>query len=134
MEFSIIDVDLEAEWFYPRNTIKGCIKNCTKTWGTWVQREIELARQRFHWPFKKADITYYATKVCRSLRQRGPATHVHASLWTILSTAPFQLVSIDYVHLEPSSGGYQYILVIMDHYTRFAQAYTTRDKISQDRC
>ena len=29
---------------------------------------------------------------------------------------------------EPSSGGYQYIHVIMDHYTRFTQAYATRDK------
>ena len=62
------------------------------------------------------------------LKQRKPATHVNAPLQPIISTAPFQLVSMDFVHLEPSSGGYQYILVIMDHYTRFAQAYATRDK------
>ena len=93
-----------------------------------ADRVVELARERFYWPFMRADITHYVTKVCRCLKQRKPATHVHAPLQPILSTAPFQLVSMDYVHLEPSSGGYQYILVIMDHYTRFAQAYATRDK------
>ena len=60
-----------------------------------------------------------ATKSC---------AHVNAPLQPIVSTAPFQLVSMDFVHLEPSSGGNQYILVIMDHYTRFAQAYATHDK------
>jgi len=53
---------------------------------------------------------------------------LHVNAPPIVSTAPFQLVSMDFVHLEPSSGGYQYILVIMDHYIRFAQAYATRDK------
>ena len=93
-----------------------------------AERVTELARERFYWPFMRADITHYVTKVCRCLKQRKPPTHVNAPLQPILSTAPFQLVSMDYVHLEPSSGGYQYILVIMDHYTRFAQAYATRDK------
>ena len=32
---------------------------------------------------------------------------------------------MDFVHLEPSSGGYQYVRVIMDHYMRFAQPYAT---------
>ena len=87
-----------------------------------------VARERFYWPFMRADITHYVIKVCHCLKQRKPQTHVNAPLQPILSTAPFQLVSMDYVHLEPSSGGYQYILVIMDHDTRFAQAYATRDK------
>ena len=76
----------------------------------------------------RADITHYVTKVCHCLKQRKPATHVSAPLQPIISTALFQLVSMDYVHLEPSSGGYLLTLVIMNHYTRLAQAYATRDK------
>ena len=76
----------------------------------------------------RTDITHYVNNVCHCLKQRKPTTHTRTPLQTINSTAPFHLVSLDFVHLEPSSGGYQYILVIMDHYTRFAQAYATRDK------
>ena len=39
MEFFATNLDLETEWSYPRNTTKRCMKNYTKTWGTWVQTE-----------------------------------------------------------------------------------------------
>ena len=75
-----------------------------------------------------SDIDYFIKNICGCVRQKRPAVLPKAPLQPIKTMFPFQLVSIDFVHLERSQGGYDYILVIMDHFTRFAQAYATRNK------
>ena len=62
------------------------------------------------------------------LERRRPVTHHEEPLQPITSSAPFEIVFIDFPHLEQSSGGYEYVLVIMDHFTRYAQAYPTKTK------
>lgn len=57
-----------------------------------------------------------------------PAVKQREPLHPIITTTSFQMVSVDFLHLESSAGGYQYILVVMDHFTRYAQAYATKDK------
>ena len=89
---------------------------------------VQLARERFYWPNMEDDITHFVTKVCPRLKQRQPNLSTRAPLHSVTNSYPFELVSIDFLHLEQSSGGYEYIIVIIDHLTRFAQAYATKNK------
>ena len=93
-----------------------------------VERVWALTRERVYWPHIYRDIDNYIRNECTCVKDRKPQHAVRAPLKPISSTAPFELVSIDFLHLERCAGGYEYILVVMDHFTRFAQVYPTRNK------
>ena len=69
------------------------------------------------------DVEHHINKVCSCVKRKRPQKAVRAPLTSFVTTYPFELVSIDFMHLEKCKGGYEYILVVMDHFTRFAQAY-----------
>ena len=92
------------------------------------ERVFQLATQRVYWPNMRADIETYTTRICSCLKQRRPHIPSRAPLSSIVTTQPFELISIDFVHLEKSVGGYEYILVIVNHFTRYAAAYATKNK------
>ena len=74
------------------------------------------------------DIEHYVKNVCQCLKQKKPNREQRAALVNIRSSEPFELVSVDYVHLDRCKGGYEYLLVLVDHFTRYVQAYPTRNK------
>ena len=89
-------------------------------------RTISLLRYRFYWPGMSANVDQWI-KGCRRCLCRKFATNQRAPLVNIKTTQPLELVSMDVLTLEPSRGNLQHILVVIDHFTRYAQAYPTRN-------
>ncbi|KAL3969298.1 transcription factor SOX7/8/10/18 (SOX group E/F) [Sarotherodon galilaeus] len=96
-----------------------------------VERTLDLIRDRFYWPQMTKEVEHFVTEECECLKKKKPSKQTRAPLSPIQSTYPFQLVSIDFLHLEKCKQGYEYILVVMDHFTRFAQAYATKNKAAK---
>lgn len=91
-----------------------------------VDRTLSLVRDRFFWPQMRSEIEHYVTRTCTCLKQKKPSKQTRAPLTNIITTHPFELVSVDFLHLDKCRGGYEYILVVIDHFTRFAQVYATK--------
>ncbi|XP_033119515.1 uncharacterized protein LOC117118894 [Anneissia japonica] len=93
-----------------------------------TERVLTLTRDRFYWPHMETNINHYITQECSCVKDKKPSKITRAPLVNIKTSEPFELVSIDFLHLDKCKGGYEYILVVMDHFTRFAQAYPTTNK------
>ena len=89
-------------------------------------RTLSLLRKRFFWPGMQEGATQYVVKCSRCLRRKS-ASQV-APLQPIYVSQPVELVHMDYLSLEPSN---ENVLVITDHFTRYALAYPSKTQTAQ---
>ena len=92
-------------------------------------RTLSLLRERFFWPGIQTEATQYVLKCTRCLRRKTPSQV--APLQPIHVTQPLELVHMDYLSLEPSKGNIENVLVITDHFTRYALAYPSKTQTAQ---
>ena len=81
-------------------------------------RVFNLAKGRVYWPKMYSDITNFINSQCQCLTQKKPHISHEAVLQSIHSSAPMDLVALLY----------EYVLLIVDHFTRYAQGYATKNK------
>ena len=91
------------------------------------ERALHLARARFYWPKMARDIEEKCKKCERCFRRKAVPQKA-APLENISATYPLELLCMDYLSLEPDNRDTRNILVITDHFTKFAVAVPTRDQ------
>ena len=94
-----------------------------------ILRTLSLLRERFYWPGMQEETTQHVLKCSRCLRRKTPPQV--APLQPILVTQPLELVHMDYLSLEPSKVNIENVLVITDHFTRYALAYPSKTQTAQ---
>lgn len=76
-----------------------------------------------------SDVVEKVENCGRCVRSKTPE-RPKTDLVTIQTSRPLELVCIDFLSLEKSKGGYEHILVITDHYSRYAMAIPTRNQLA----
>ena len=93
-------------------------------------RTTSLVKDRFYWPGMHQDIQTWIEECGRCVRRKSP-TNQRAPLVSISTTSPLELACMDFLTIEPSKEGYQHLLVMTDHFTRFAMAFPSRNQLAK---
>ena len=87
-------------------------------------RVLDLLRDQFYWHGMHTDVTSYINSCPRCLRRKSQPDQ--APLLNIEASQPLELIHLDYLKIGPSKGNIENVLVITDHFTRYAQAFPSK--------
>ena len=92
-----------------------------------IERTTALLKDHFYWPSIAEDVEKHIKSCPRCLRFKTQPEK--AELNPVIATRPLELVHIDYLTIEApansKSGKDVNVLIITDHFTRYAQAHIT---------
>lgn len=86
-------------------------------------RTMHLARQRFFWPKMEVDIKDYVKCCQRCILAKTPDPSARAPLESIRTSAPMELVCLDFWSAEDTKQRSVDVLVMTDHFTKLAHAF-----------
>ena len=81
-------------------------------------KSLAMARKKYYWPKMRLDITTHVSQ-CSSCAQNKGNTKTAPILEYPMPTSPFETVAIDLLKMPKSTQGSVYVLVCVDHFSRF---------------
>lgn len=108
-----------------RNTVMKSLHDDSGHLG--LDKTYGLIKDRFYWPRMKSEIEEYCQSCVRCIKRKTLPKRV-APLSHLQSDGPLDLVCMDFLSIEPDLSNTENVLVITDHYTRYAQAFPTKDQ------
>lgn len=97
-----------------------------------VDKTLDAIRRRFYWVHMVRDVKHHVGTCDRCLRRKGvPTSQTTAPLVSIKTSRPMELVCMDYLTVEDGKGGQSNILVITDHFTKYAVAIITPNQTAR---
>lgn len=94
-------------------------------------RTIYLAWQRFYWPRMESDVKEYVRCCDRCILAKTPEPAARAPLASIRTTAPLELMCIDFWTAEDSKRKSVDVLVITDHFTKLAHTFPCHNQTAR---
>ena len=93
-----------------------------------VSKTLEKVRRRFYWHGMREDVEMHVRRCIPCAEVNDPCKLPKAPLINIKAGHPLQRVAIDIVGPTPrSTSGHEWLLVVSDHFTKFAQAFPVRN-------
>lgn len=94
-------------------------------------RTTALCADRFFWPGYTKDIAKWISECQRCVCAKAPVAPHCAPLESIITSQPLELVTLDFLGLEECKGKVENVLVITDHFTKYAVAVPTKNQTAQ---
>ena len=93
-----------------------------------LDQTLALVRERFYWGTMNQNITEYVTKSHWCYVAKDHYTGPQTQQGLLVANNLVDLLCIDFLKVDPSSGSKENILVLTDAFTKFSQAFVTNNQ------
>ena len=95
-------------------------------------KTLQRAQKRYFWPRMSPQIDEWCKKCKVCQQRRNPVPANRAPLQPITTQRPGELVTMDIVEYPQSVRGYRYCLVMVDHFTKWLELFSSKKSESRD--
>ncbi|KAL1256563.1 hypothetical protein QQF64_012108 [Cirrhinus molitorella] len=93
-----------------------------------IERTLSLLKQRCFWGGMYQDVENWVKNCERCVLAKVPQPKIQAPWTPFLASRPLEVIAVDFTTLEPATDGRENVLVVTDVFTKFSQAFATRDQ------